>query len=329
MQISRRRRNDIILFYQESHHDTIIAGTCFSISRTYLYLCNKNYCITMRIELSRNVSFVILSFVYLLAAVGGYLVFTGLLPVIPELWAMFAADAAATVIVWGVGLLFRNVSVYDPYWSVAPPVIFTFWAFYKETFSLPVLLLLTAVWYWGIRLTGNWAYTFHGMSHEDWRYTRYRQTQPAILFHITNFFGLNMIPTVLVYAAMLPGFGLFGKTGTTDIGLWAGFAICIAAATIQLIADTQIHNFRKTHPGQYCDTGLWKKGRHPNYFGEISMWWGVWVMYASQEAVNWLILCPVAITGLFLFVSIPMMERRQLQNKPGYEAYRKRTRILI
>lgn len=329
MQISRQRRADYILFYQEEHFRAIISCVIFPISRTYLYLCNTNQYITMKIELSRNASFIIVSFVYLLAAVGGYLVFAGLLPMMHELWAMFVADAVATVIVWGFGLLFRNVSVYDPYWSVAPPLIFTFWAFHKEMATLPILLLLTAVWYWGIRLTGNWAYTFRGMSHEDWRYTRYRKTQTPVLFHITNFFGLNMIPTVLVFAAMLPGFGLFQETATAGIGFWAGFSICIAAATIQLIADTQIHNFRKAHPGQYCDAGLWRKGRHPNYFGEISMWWGIWTMYASQGTIDWLILCPIAMTCLFLFVSIPMMERRQLQNKPGYEEYRKRTRILI
>ena len=75
--------------------------------------------------------------------------------------------------------------------------------------------------------------------------------------------------------------------------------------------------------------GLWKRGRHPNYFGEISMWWGVWLMYASLYGLDLLVLAPVAMTCLFLFISIPMMERRQLDNKPGYAEYRKQTRILI
>ena len=59
------------------------------------------------------------------------------------------------------------------------------------------------------------------------------------------------------------------------------------------------------------------------------MWWGVWVMYASLYGFDWLILGPIAITMLFLCVSIPMMERRQLQNKPGYAEYKKQTRRLI
>ena len=283
----------------------------------------------MKTEPSKGKSLAILTAVYLLAGVGGYFVFVGLQSSLHELWALLAADVVATIITWGFGLLFRNVSVYDPYWSVAPPLMFTMWAFYKGVFTLPVLLLLVAVWYWGIRLTCNWAYTFRGLAHEDWRYTRYRKSQGPVLFGLTNFFGLNMVPTLLVFLAMLPGLELFEGAASANIGLWAGFAMCIAAATIQLVADTQIHRFRNAHPGQYCDVGLWRKGRHPNYFGEILMWWGIWVMYASQGILDWRTSGPIAMTALFLFVSIPMMERRQRQNKPGYEEYCKRTRILI
>ena len=278
---------------------------------------------------TKTVSIVIIGIIYLIAMLLGYFVFITLNKGLHELVALFLADVVATVVVWGFGLFYKNVSVYDPYWSVAPPVMFTVWAFYKSVFALPVVLLLIAVWYWGIRLTGNWAITFKGLAHEDWRYTRYRETQSPFVFQIINFFGLNMMPTVLVFAAMLPGFGLFESTEATNMLTWLGFAICISAATLQLVADTQIHRFREAHPGRYCDVGFWKHGRHPNYLGEISMWWGVWTMYASVYGLDCLILAPVAMTALFLFISIPMMERRQLQNKPGYAEYKKKTRMLI
>ena len=278
---------------------------------------------------TKTVSIVIIGIIYLIAILLGYFVFRMLNTGLHELLALLLADVVATVVVWGFGIFYKNVSVYDPYWSVAPPVMFTVWAFYKSTFTLPVVLLLIAVWYWGIRLTGNWAFTFKGLAHEDWRYTRYRETQSPFIFHVINFFGLNMMPTVLVFAAMLPGFGLFESTEAANMLTWLGFAICISAATLQLVADTQIHRFRENHPGQYCFVGLWKHGRHPNYLGEISMWWGVWTMYASIYGFDWLIITPIAMTALFLFISIPMMERRQLQNKPGYAEYRKKTRMLI
>ena len=278
---------------------------------------------------TKTVSIVIIGIIYLVAILLGDFVLRMLNKGLHEMVALFLADVVATVVVWGFGLFYKNVSVYDPYWSVAPPVMFTVWAFYKSTFTLPVVLLLIAVWYWGIRLTGNWAYTFKGLAHEDWRYTRYRETQSPFIFHVINFFGLNMMPTVLVFAAMLPGFGLFESTEAANLLTWLGFAICISAATLQLVADTQIHRFREENPGQYCNVGFWKHGRHPNYLGEISMWWGVWTMYASIYGFDWLIIAPIAMTALFLFISIPMMERRQLQNKPGYAEYRKKTRMLI
>ena len=284
----------------------------------------------MKKNYSKGVSIAIIALIYGIATAAGVLVFDAISDSLHEIWSLLAADVVATVIVWGFGLVYENVSVYDPYWSVAPPVMFTLWAVKTGSVAFPAILLLIAVWSWGIRLTGNWAGTFKGLGHEDWRYTRYRNSQSPLLFHITNFFGLNMMPTLLVFACMLPGFALFnGTAGGADILTWAGFLICMMSAGIQLVSDTQIHRFRDNNPGQFCNVGLWKHGRHPNYFGEIMFWWGIWVMYASQNGIDALLLAPVAMTSLFLFISIPMMEKRQLENKPGYAEYRKRTRILI
>ena len=283
----------------------------------------------MRRDYSKAASMAIIAVVYAIAGAAGILAFGKLGAALGEPWALLAADVIATVIVWGFGLVYENVSVYDPYWSVAPPVMFTAFAMYKGCWTLPVVLLLVAVWYWGIRLTYNWAVTFKGLAHEDWRYTKYREAQSPALFFVTNLFGLNMMPTLVVFACMMPGFGLSGLDAPVNALTWLGFAICIAAASIQLIADMQSRRFRAAHPGRVCDTGLWRRGRHPNYFGEISMWWGVWIMYASLCGLDWLVLGPIAMTALFLFISIPLMESRQLANKPAYAAYRSRTRILI
>lgn len=283
----------------------------------------------MKVDYSKGVSIAIIMGIYIIAASVGIFVFDKAVAAMPEVLALLLADVAATIITWGFGLVYENVSVYDPYWSVIPPVVFTIWAFYKSCWTLPVIMLLIAVWYWGIRLTGNWAHTFKGLAHEDWRYTKYRETQARPLFHLTNFFGLNMMPTLLVFACMLPGLGLFEANAPANLLTILGFVVCLSSATIQLVADTQAQRFRLANPGQVCNVGLWKHGRHPNYFGEVQMWWGVWLMYASLCGFDWLILAPLAMTALFLFISIPLMESRQLQNKPAYAEYRKNTRILI
>ncbi len=303
----------------------------------------------MRRSYSKWSSIALIAAIYLFATVVGIVVYFAVNRVpIPDITAssqpiiaLLIADVVATIVVWAFGLLYENVSVYDPYWSVFPPIAFLLWAFYTGVWSLPVILLLVATWYWGWRLTRNWAITFKGIGHEDWRYTKYRSLHPA-LFHLINFFGLNMVPTLVVFAAMLPGLKLFEPgnlvyTLSAEGGLYSvsgavlilGFLVCLSSATIQLIADKQSHDFRAAHPGEVCNVGLWKHGRHPNYFGEIQFWWGIWIMYAALNGFDWFILGPIAMTALFLGISIPLMEQRQLANKPGYAAYRKQTRILI
>lgn len=308
----------------------------------------------MKCSYSKWPSIALIAAIYLLAALIGvtvylaadYLLILDFTATNQHLLALFAADVVATIVVWAFGLLYENVSVYDPYWSVFPPVVFLLYAFHNPilTFgpdgctrgwSLPVILLLIASWYWGWRLTRNWVITFKGIGHEDWRYTKYRSLHPA-LFHLINFFGLNMVPTLVVFAAMLPGLKLYENPLSFNFSpavsfslLFLGFIICLVAPTIQLIADKQSHDFRAAHPGEVCNVGLWKHGRHPNYFGEILFWWGIWVMYVPFGGIDWFILGPIAMTALFLGISIPLMEHRQLANKPGYAEYKKHTRLLI
>ena len=163
----------------------------------------------MKRNYSKWCSVALIVAIYAIAGVAGWLLFDWLTAqAMQPIGALLMADVLATIVVWGFGLLYENVSVYDPYWSVFPPVAFLLWAFYTSVWSLPVILLLVASWYWGWRLTRNWAITFKGIGHEDWRYTKYRDRHPLV-FHAINLFGLNMMPTLVVFAAILPGLKLF------------------------------------------------------------------------------------------------------------------------
>ncbi len=282
---------------------------------------------------SKCYSLAIITVVYLLATLSGVFVFMRANDCGWHfLWSLFAADVVATCFVWFFGLVFHNVSVYDPYWSVAPPVMLTLLAFHTNSFSSATLLLLVAVWYWGIRLTANWAFTFRNLNSEDWRYTKYRNSLRPVLFHLVNFFGLNMMPTVIVFLVMVPGFFLVEASVSASLSTIVGFSICIVAATLQLVADTQRHRFSRAHPGKVCNVGLWRHGRHPNYFGEILMWYGVWLMalpVLSHITPDIWFVGPLLNTALFCFISVPLMEKRQLQNKPDYAKYRENTRMFI
>lgn len=289
----------------------------------------------MKIKESRTLSFIIILAVYVLAFFVGWGIYKAMANMeCHYLWKLFTADVVATIVVWFFGLIFKNVSVYDPYWSVVPPIMLTAWACASGPWGSATTLLLIAVWYWGIRLTGNWAFTFKNLNHEDWRYTKYRTEQKPFVFQIINLFGLNMMPTVIVFLVMIPGFFVIDAAEPANILTIFGFILCIGAATLQLVADTQIHRFVRTNKGKVCNVGLWKYARHPNYFGEILMWWGVWIMYLSTSQGGHSIqdLCAIGAllnTCMFRFISVPLMEKRQMRNKPEYEEYRRNTRMFF
>lgn len=281
-----------------------------------------------KIKQSRIASFVVIFIIYLIATAIGFFVFS-LRKDGEDILFLLWADIAATVIVWLFGVLFKNSSIYDPYWSVAPIVMLTALAYHYCIFSVPAILLLLAVWLWGIRLTANWAYTFSNMNHQDWRYTRFKEKYPRY-WQIINFGGINFMPTIVVFLAMLPAFYLLKLDVEATIFSYLAYIICVLAAVLQLISDLQMHSFRKRYKGKVCNVGLWKYSRHPNYLGEILFWWGVYFITLSVAPQYWWTgIGALANTLLFAFISIPLMEKRQLLNKPEYAEYMGKTAVLI
>lgn len=280
--------------------------------------------------LSKGLSLLIVLFVYAAAFLMGLLIFA-LLP-FKGIFAYLIADAAATVVVWAVGLMFKNASLYDPYWSVAPLVLFICFLADVGLMDLVDMLYIAVFSVWGLRLTLNWAVGWRGMAHEDWRYTMLREKNPK-LWLLTNFFGINMMPTIFVFVNMLPAyFCAISETESISLISMRGFAVCLGAVLLQIVSDGQMIRFRKenTISGKSIDTGLWKYSRHPNYLGEVSLWWGVWlIQIGAQSALWWTVTAPVLMTLLFVMISIPMMENRLSDTKQGYDDYQKRTSMLL
>ncbi|MCQ2600327.1 MAG: DUF1295 domain-containing protein [Treponema sp.] len=240
---------------------------------------------------------------------------------------LLVIDVLATVFVFIFSLIFRNASVYDPYWSVQPIIFVVIGAIIHGVTVLGILLLV-AVCYWGIRLTANWAYTFKGLTHQDWRYTMLNE-KSGVFYPVINFVGIHMVPTLVVYFCILPAIVAFHNKVELNPFSIIFIALSIIAPTIQLIADIQMHTFRKNGGTGFIRTGLWKHGRHPNYLGEILMWWGIGLACFISMPDKWYLLSGAfANTLLFLCVSIPMAENHQAR-KPGFEEYKKETRVFI
>lgn len=279
----------------------------------------------MKIKQSRPLSFIAVAVIYVIAAAAGIAVYKVL--DLPFWLALLIADAAATVVTFIFSLIFDNASVYDPYWSVQPIFILMMYASGRGLTALGVLLL-AAVWFWGVRLTANWAYTFHGLTHQDWRYTMLCE-KTGRFYPVINFVGIHLVPTLVVYACTLPAVFAVREGAPVTVGSVIFICVSFAAVIIQGTADVEMHIFHKRGCTGFIRDGLWKYARHPNYLGEISMWWGIGLSVVCAMPERWYLLAgALANTLLFSFVSIPMAEGKQ-SKKPGYAEYRKQTRVLL
>ena len=244
--------------------------------------------------------------------------------------AIFLADVFATIVIFIFSLIFNNASVYDPYWSVQPPVILAAVLIKNGQSENPLMafLLFAAVLFWAIRLTGNWIYNFESFDYQDWRYVMLRE-KSGKLYPFVNFLGIHLFPTVVVFLCILPAVIAVVEGGVFSPVSLIFIILSFVAAIIQLIADLQMQSFRKSGTGGFIRKGLWKHARHPNYAGEILMWWGIGLASVISLGGKWQLLCGALInTLMFLFVSIPMADKRQ-SRKPGFDEYKKETRMLI
>ncbi len=273
----------------------------------------------------RSTGIVVTVFAYLLALATAILtgnLFHNFHPLI----VIAVADLMATIMIFVFSLAFNNSSMYDPYWSVKPMVIagYYFWAFYPGDVPVRQILVLVLMLLYGIRLTSNFYRDWPGLSHEDWRYRNFRKQFPS-LYWVVSFFGVHFFPTVMVYAGCLPMFGAMAEGGNPLNWLdAAGTIVLLGSVILAYVADEQLRNFRKDpqNKGKFITTGLWGLSRHPNYLGEVLTWWGLFLLaLAAGLQFWWTGIGALLITVMFLFVSIPLMEKKNLENKPGYADY--------
>jgi steroid 5-alpha reductase family enzyme len=233
------------------------------------------------------------------------------------------ADVLATLVVFVFSRAYRNSSFYDAYWSVIPPLLTFYWwsRAGPGVDQVRCWLVAVVVVVWAVRLTANWVYGFPGLHHEDWRYPMFRQRAGRWAF-VVDLVAIHLIPTVQVFAGMLPVY-VCVTTPAADIR-WLtvlAFVVGLVAVAIELVADAQMHRFvRRRRPGAVMDRGLWSWSRHPNYFGELSFWFALALfgVAAAPSDAWWLFAGTLAMLGMFLGASIPMMETRSLQRRPGY-----------
>jgi steroid 5-alpha reductase family enzyme len=248
----------------------------------------------------------------------------------------------AVLIIWLFSFIADNSSVFDPYWSVAP-IFFTlyYWiSFAGLTFpvsgswftTVRFVLIMVLVTLWGIRLTYNFLRNWRGLKHEDWRYVSFRD-KAGLFYWVVSFLGIHLFPAIMVFLGCLSVWtALTAGVRPMNVLDIAGILLTGIAIWLETRADKELHQYVQQKPGggMTMKTGLWAISRHPNYLGEITFWWGLFLFaLAANPAYWWVIIGPVTITSMFVFISIPMIEKRLMERKSDYDEYRKNVPMLL
>ncbi len=239
---------------------------------------------------------------------------------------VYAVLLAGFCLVFLIGKRSRKHDLIDIFWGLGFVLsAILSWLLGTRSLAAGAITLLTLLW--GGRLSWYLAHRNLGKP-EDFRYQAMRQRWKR-RFELVMFlrmyllqFALNaLIGFPIVYTNLEP-------SGGPGLLLSLGILVWLTGFLFEVIGDEQLRRFKQNpeNKGRLITTGLWAWTRHPNYFGEAVLWWGIYLIALSADPGRfWLIFSPAAITLLLLFVSgVPMLERKY-EGRADWEAYKKRT----
>lgn len=249
------------------------------------------------------------------------------------MFSLFFLTGSITLIIfvltYFLALILKNNGIVDILWGLGFVVIAAI-AYYFGSDSFVAQLIFGYVIAWGLRLAlhinaRNWG------RGEDFRYAQWRKDWGKSFF-VRSFFQIFLLQWILMQIVAIPI--VLGITGTLVIPLWQqylGMLIWLTGFFFEAVGDYQLTKFKKnkSNKGKLMTTGLWSLTRHPNYFGEALLWWGVAVLAYGVTGNIYSFLGPIAIDFLLLFVSgIPMLEKKY-QGRADWKLYTRKTSAFI
>jgi len=227
-----------------------------------------------------------------------------------------------------VSLLKKRNDVADIAWGLGF-VLLSWSGSLLAGFNLRSLIINSLVTVWGLRLAWH-IYRRNFNKVEDYRYQAWRKEWKN--FYLRSFLQIYMLQGLFLYLIVSPvlfinksSFNSFQLLDIIGLIVWAiGFYF-------ESVGDMQLKQFitNSANKGKLMDQGLWRYSRHPNYFGEVTQWWGIFIIASSIPSSLITIIGPITITILILFVSgVPLLEKKY-QGRRDFEEYKKRTSVFI
>ena len=224
-----------------------------------------------------------------------------------------------------ISILVKRNDIADVAWGLGYILLCSFYYFKGNQSSREILLyLLVAIW--GIRLA-LYVFLRNKGKKEDFRYLNWRNEWGKYfyirsylqVYLLQNFFLLLIISPIAIVA--------YQEQAALNFIDLVGVLVWMVGFYFQAIGDYQLQKFKgdPNNKGRIMKTGLWKYTRHPNYFGEVTMWWGIFIICLSSPYGFYGIIGPLTISFLILFVSgVPMLEEKYEGNQE-FEEYKKVT----
>lgn len=195
--------------------------------------------------------------------------------------------------------------------------------------NLRSLIVNSLITVWGLRLAWH-IYLRNHNKPEDYRYQTWRKEWK--LFYLRSYFQIYLLQGLLLYLIVLPVL-FINQSSILNLQFLdvLGLMVWVLGFYFESVGDYQLKQFvtNPANKGKLMDQGLWRYSRHPNYFGEVTQWWGIFIVSLSIPAGFITIIGPVTITLLILFVSgVPLLEKKYAGRK-DFEEYKKHTSIFI
>lgn len=242
-----------------------------------------------------------------------------------------AAVGGLMVTIWLLSLLLRDASIVDIVWGLGFVLIAVVGYVRADGYDVrrALVLVLTAVW--GLRLAlhllaRNWG------AGEDYRYRAMRRRWGP-RFPWISLVTVFALQGVLMWIVSVP-VQAAQAASTPDSFVWTdalGTVLWVTGFFFEVVGDGQLRRFKADpeNKGKVMDRGLWMYTRHPNYFGDAFLWWGLGVIAAGTGAW-WSLVGPLVMTVFLMRVSgVPLLERRMARTRPGYEDYARRTSAFV
>jgi steroid 5-alpha reductase family enzyme len=229
---------------------------------------------------------------------------------------------------WLISLVFHNVTIVDTLWGLGFVMVawITFYSGDGYILRKGLMALLTTLW--GLRLAGHLTWRNWGAG-EDPRYGSWRKASGK-QFWIVSLFKVFILQAVFLWVisfALQVGQIAPGPDHLTGFDL-LGLLVWLLGFFFEAVGDFQLARF-KADPGtrgKVMNQGLWKYSRHPNYFGESLIWWGIFLIALATPNSWWTVISPLVITAVLLkMTGIPLTEKSISDRRPGYKDYIKQT----